>query len=165
MRTRTHTHTCTHAHTHTHMHTCTQTHTYTHAHIRNRIGALHITVIEAKGVPKIDHVSTPGSKKKRNTRLFAKACAGTFYDVLFLMWGEKGDECIPPSILACKYRYVHDTILRTCICFVQMHLLLILPVTHLRLRMYTNACLCFTGWWKRCVCRDTPFPDRVNEQA
>ncbi len=46
---------CAHAHAHAHAH---------FAHIHNRIGVLHITVIEAKGVPKVDDVSMPASKKK-----------------------------------------------------------------------------------------------------
>ena len=64
--THAHLHSCTHAHMHTCTHTCTHAHmhTCTHAHIHNRIGVLHITVIEAKGVPKVDDVSMPASKKK-----------------------------------------------------------------------------------------------------
>ena len=69
-RTHANLHTCTHAHTHAHIRACT------HAHIHNRIGALHITVMEAKGVPKIDDVSTPASKKKGMHDYSYKACAG-----------------------------------------------------------------------------------------
>jgi hypothetical protein len=65
-----------HAHLHTCTHACThaQTHACTHAHIHNRIGALHITVIEAKGVPKTDDVSTLASKKKECTIIRKGLC-------------------------------------------------------------------------------------------